>query len=186
MVSMLQPWYNEREIGTTNQADYSGAIYIADETNNGTCASILDSITTASESEYFFQSITPKLHLTTINKLFSFSSNIAKAKYSGSILYGGLLDRCTVQAMIKRHIRYSSLPGFMDNIQNYTNSNAVRVCFCQDSITNCSHQPKPIRIMKGKQFSVEVVAVDQTNSGKFGVIYSNMIAVLRMAEVSEC
>jgi predicted outer membrane repeat protein len=125
-----------------NRADYGGAIYIADETNNGTCASNLDSITAASESECFFQSITPKSHLITINKLFSFSNNIAK--YSGSILYGGLLDRCTVNAMTKRHIRYSSLPGFMENIRNYTNSDAVRVCFCQDSIADCNYQPKPI------------------------------------------
>ena len=156
-----------------NQADYGGAIYIADETNNGTCTSSLDSITAASESECFFQSITPKPRLITIHKLFSFSNNIAK--YSGSILYGGLLDRCTLNAMTKRHVRYSSLPGFMENILNYTNSDAVRVCFCQDSIANCSYQPKPIRIMKGKQFNVEVVAVDQTNNSLSGKIWSYLL-----------
>ena len=157
----------------SNKADYGGAIYIADETNNGTCTSSQESVTAASESECFFQSITPQTRVTTIDKQFLFSNNIAEL--SGSILYGGLLDRCTVNALTKMHIRYSSLPGFMDDILNFTNSDAVRVCFCKDSQVDCSHQPKPIRVVKGKHFNVDVVAVDQVNNSLSGMIRSYLL-----------
>ena len=145
-----------------NKADYGGAIYVADETNNGTCTSSLDTVTAASESECFFQLVTPHNRLMTINESISFSNNAAKL--SGSVLYGGLLDRCTVNALTNRHIRYSDLPGFMDSIRNFTNSDAVRVCFCKDSIANCSYQPRSIKVMKGRRFSIELVTVDQTNN----------------------
>jgi transposase-like protein len=152
----------------SNKADYGGGIYIADETNNGTCTSSLDTVTAASESECFFQSVTPRNRLMTINESISFSNNAAK--FSGSVLYGGLLDRCTVNALTNRHIRYSYLPGFMDNIHNFTNSDAVRVCFCKNSIADCSYHPGSIKVMKGREFSIELVEVDQTNNSLSGKV----------------
>ena len=154
----------------SNRAEYGGAIYVADDTNHGTCVSGLDSVTAASESECFFQSITPRSRLMTINKTISFFNNTAE--FSGSVLYGGLLDRCTVNALTNKHIRYSSLPGFMDDIQKFTNSEAVRVCFCKDNKADCSYQPEPVRVMKGRRFSVELVAVDQANNSLRGNISS--------------
>ena len=152
----------------SNKADYGGAIYVADETNNGTCTSSLDTVTAASESECFFQSVTPQNRLMTINESISFSNNAAK--FSGSVLFGGLLDRCTVNALTNRHVRYSHLPGFLNDIQNFTNSNAVRICFCKDSIANCNYQPELIKVMKGREFSVELVEVDQTNNSLSGKV----------------
>ena len=154
-----------------NRAEYGGAIYIADETNNGTCTSSQESVTAASESECFFQSVTPTIQVMTISQLFSFSENAANV--SGSMLYGGLLDtiRCTVNALTNRHIRYSSIPGFMNNIIQYTNSDAIRVCFCKESKIDCSFLPKPIRVMKGESFSIEAVAVDQANNSLSSTIH---------------
>ena len=157
----------------SNTADYGGAIYVADETNNGTCTSSLETITAASESECFFQTVTPRNRLMTINESISFSNNAAK--FSGSVLFGGLLDRCTVNALTDRHVRYSYLPGFLNDIKNFTNSDAVRVCFCKDSIADCNYQPEPIKVMKGREFSIELVEVDQTNNSLSGKVQSYLL-----------
>ena len=80
---------------TANSAKYGGAVYVADETNSEQCASV--SYTNKSvDTECFLQVISPssidqrEYNYTSIN----FSQNSAKA--AGSTLYGGLLDRCTL------------------------------------------------------------------------------------------
>ena len=121
---------------TINRADFGGAIYVSDDTNNGTCTSSEYTLTNTAESDCFFQSIRYNPYggnsrtSNIIKTHISFSGNTANT--SGAILYGGLLDRCTVNVFDRKvymKIMYSSQPNFTRGILNYTSSDAVRVCF---------------------------------------------------------
>ena len=76
-------------IFTANSADYGGAVYVDDDTNSSTCAS-------DPKMECFFQVLAlysiEDSHLETQSMYFSQNH----ANISGSTLYGGLLDSCTV------------------------------------------------------------------------------------------
>ena len=62
-------------------------------------------------------------------------------------------------------IMYSSQPNFTRGILNYTSSDAVRVCFCEriEAEVNCSYQPEPIQVVKGRNFTLYIAAVDHVN-----------------------
>ena len=84
----LNSYNTNTTIFTGNRVQYGGAVYVDDETNSGTCAS-------DPKTECFFQvlainGVIGDLKLQGIQ----FSRNYASV--SGSSLYGGLLDRCTV------------------------------------------------------------------------------------------
>ena len=149
---------------TGNSASYGGAVYVADDTNSGTCSP---------DNECFIQILS--LHLTnyysrdTVNILLS--GNTATAQRSD--LFGGLLDRCVpspfAEVYLKQRIHYSGLTYF----QNITNkaqihsitSKPVRVCFCNsEQEPDCTYQLPTITVMKGEAFNVSVVAVDQVNN----------------------
>lgn len=164
-----------------NTANYGGAIYVSDETNNGTCTSSQETITAASESECFFQShliyVLTDTHPYNLEKYILFSDNVANM--SGGILFGGLLDRCTLSASSAFsnttfiRFKYSSQPNFAKGIVNDTASSAVRVCFCRDYGTvDCSYQPSPIEVMKGEKFVMPLVAVDHVNHTVKEMIHS--------------
>ena len=150
-----------------NEAEVGGAIYVSDETNNGTCTSSENNITPTSDSDCFFQSIAfPKKIKKLIKDLVSFSGNTAK--WSGSILYGGLLDRCTISVVDRKgylKVMYSSQPYFADNQFNFTSSSAVRLCFCKDnhSDVDCSFQPDAVNVKRGEDFNLHIAAVDHVN-----------------------
>ena len=157
---------------TNNRADFGGAIFVSDDTNNGTCTSSEYTLTNTAESDCFFQSIRYNPYGSNsrtsniIKTHISFSGNTANT--SGAILYGGLLDRCTVNVFDRKaymKIMYSSQPNFTRGILNYTSSDAVRVCFCEriEAEVNCSYQPEPVQIVKGRNFTLYVAAVDHVN-----------------------
>ena len=76
-------------------ADYGGAVYIDDDTNSGTCNTFL-------QNECFFQvvAIYSSYDASLLNGKSEETQSIVfiqnSARFSGSTLYGGLLDRCTV------------------------------------------------------------------------------------------
>ena len=155
-----------------NEAELGGAIYVSDETNNGTCTSSENNITPTFDSDCFFQSVpftksdNEKIKYKIIEKIVSFSGN--SANNSGDVLYGGLLDRCTIDVFDKKayiKILYSSQPHFVDELLNFTSSSAVRVCFCKDktSEVDCSFQPDAVNVKRGENFTLHVAAVDHVN-----------------------
>ena len=157
---------------TNNKADFGGAIYVSDDTNNGTCTSSEDTLRTTAESDCFFQSIRYNAYggnsrtSNVIKTHISFSGNTANT--SGAILYGGLLDRCTVNVFDRKaylKIMYSSQPNFTEGILNFTSSDAVRICFCErsDAEVDCNYQPKPVHVVKGRNFTLSIAAVDHVN-----------------------
>ena len=131
---------------------------MADDTNNGTSSQ--ETIVAASESEGFFQplEVGTELHSESVilEQLVTFSHSIATI--SGTALFGGLLDRCTIY-----NETYSHQKDFIHLILNDTASAAVRVCLCHDNVMNYSYQPGPFIVKKGETFIVQAVAVDQVN-----------------------
>ena len=148
----------------SNSASYGGAVYVADDTNSGTCSP---------DNECFIQTLTLHIsdssHLTTESILLSENT----ATEQGSNLFGGLLDRCIpspfAEVYLKQRIHYSGVT-YLQNIGNKTEINSissqpVRVCFCNiEHEPDCSYQLQTITVKKGEAFYVSVVAVDQVNN----------------------
>ncbi len=61
-------------------------------------------------------------------------------------------------------VKYSSIQGFANNIEQSSTSKPVRICLCNS--TNqvvCGSQPVPRRVEKDEVFAIHVAAVDQLN-----------------------
>ena len=158
-----------------NSAIHGGGIFVDDETNTGTCAST-SGISYSTTTECFLQSIPLYFVDAYVGKklevvVTAFIENIANI--SGSNLFGGLLDRCTVSpfAEVLSYDRNMSGLSTFEKItiddHNYTQgvkyiaSDPVRLCFCKpDEIPDCEYVPSLIHVQKGEQFHVQLVAVD--------------------------
>ena len=168
--------YNDDEyslIFSGNHANYSGTVYVADDTNSGACSP---------DNECFIQTLS--LHqlnyiLDTVNILFS--DNTASGQ--GANLFGGLLDRCIPSPfaeVYRKQITHYSGVSYLGNISTITeldtiSSLPVRTCFCNnESEPDCSYQPPPIKVMKGEAFTVSLVAVDQVNHSVDANIISSL------------
>ena len=153
-----------------NNATYGGAIYVSDLTILETCSS--NPFGTSSQ-ECFIQTLA--LHsssshsLNTVNAFFF--NNVARI--SGSALYGGLLDRCTVNpsAEIFLKTQNMTLLDGVTYIQNVTNinlssiaSDPVHLCFCKNGQPDCSYQPHTVYINSEGSGTLSVVAVHQVNT----------------------
>ena len=94
----------------------------------------------------------------------------------GSNIFGGLLDRCISNPFAETYVDDKSI--IRDQyygsliLQNFSNieldsvsSLPVQVCFCTNSGTepDCSYQLPTIKVEKGNEFNVPLVAVDQVN-----------------------
>lgn len=158
-----------------NSADYGGAIYVADNTLSATCASKSYKIQLTT-TECFIQTLSLQLSDypgNSISNIINFVSN--EAHLSGSDLFGGLLDRCTVSPFtVKYKIFSDTIDGithFLDISDLYSktlefvSSDPIRLCFCNETNQpDCNYQPPPIPVEKGKKFTVPLVAVDQVNN----------------------
>ena len=161
-----------------NDAMYGGAIYLADDTNSGTCSS---------GNECFIQTlaINQDVKLNSIHELISilFSGNTASEK--GANLFGGLLDRCIpsqfAEVYTMQRIYYSGV-NYLGNISNIAaidtiSSLPVRICFCKsenESEPDCSYQPPTFKVKKGGTLTVPLVAVDQVNHSVAANIISSL------------
>ena len=179
-----------------NKANESGgAIYVADETNAATCEGATSSRHSDS-TECFIQVVTVML-----TELVRNNDDLVGVEFeynsapNGALLFGGLLDRCTlspiaeihkVNESLRKHFRISG-PGiiYLLHISNVDvdndikshgiRSKSVQICFCKENKSNCNHQPPPIEVTHGKKFIVSLVAVDQVNQTVENVsIFSSM------------
>ena len=157
---------------TRNEADYGGAMYVADGTNSGICASASYHIQSSS-TECFLQALGLHGRRAASYTYVNFTNNTGKI--SGATLYGGLLDRCTVSpfgeiySMSHRttHSEQKIISG-VKYFETYSNikrssisSKAVRTCFCKSDHLDCDYQPSPVRRKKGERFEITLAAVDQ-------------------------
>ena len=171
---------------TENSAKYGGAIYITDETNSGSCYSkpYADE-ESAISSECFIQSLQTSQFgktycmINTVNTYFERNN----ASLAGDILYGGLLDRCSMSPFSEYPLMHNQIVDirelfglnyFMMVVTNVTaqelnstkviSSDSVRVCFCRDGCPDCNYKPPDFYVKKGETFTVSLVAVDQVNN----------------------
>ena len=158
-----------------NSADFGGAVYVDDSTTSGTCSSTSYTHRTTS-SECFVQIMTLQNNIGSpkINRDIHFIDN--SAIVLGPALFGGLLDRCTVNANAevytkskKSELSSSIISGttyfeLISNVQlDLISSSAVKICFCRDNYPDCSYEHPIVSAKKGEKFGVMLVAVDQVN-----------------------
>ena len=176
-----------------NIADYGAAVYVDDDTNSGACAIM-------PRTECFFQVLVVYsesfglIGSSSIAPCMLFSQN--HANNSGSMLYGGLLDRCAVsqfaevhkygyqdqvvQAGVNYFCNFSTMIDVIygnDKLQALTNvhisSQAVQLCLCKSFKHNCSHENiKDVK--KGNTFTVSLVAVNQIGYPVDGTIHATL------------
>ena len=156
---------------TGNSADYGGAVYVADETNSGTCAST-SSQQYSTKTECFIELLPHHDGLFDINNIEVTVFKENQAYVSGSDLFGGLLDRCTISPLAAKNSHQTSIMDgtsyFLDvsNIDRLDtiSSAPVRVCFCnEDKQPDCGYHPPIVNVKRGETFAVPLVAVDQVN-----------------------
>ena len=177
---------------TENSAkDCGGAVYVADETNAATCEGAGGSLY-SDATECFIQVITVMLSDNVRNNAHlvgvEFDNNSA---LSGALLFGGLLDRCTISPIAEINLYKGRNfedygPGIMyltritnidsDDLKSQViRSKSVWMCFCIGNNSDCSYQPPTKNVTHGEEFSISLVAVDQVNHTVANVsIYSSM------------
>ena len=187
-------------------SDKGGAIYVNDSTYPGVCSS--SSFKNYSlQTECFFQA----LHndedggvpwSTEHNIVLHFSNNTAA---SGSALYGGLLDRCTVNPLADVYdetlhstkkvaplhgvLYFRTISSMNDYESEQISSDALRICICQENNVNCTSKHLPgINVRKGEAFSITVAAVNQLNQSvdnyivRIGSFVANKRGTLRAGQ----
>ena len=172
-------------------------MYVADETNAATCEGYgAISSRHSDATECFFQVLAVLLTEKVRNNgdlvAIEFENNAAP---NGSLLFGGLLDRCTLSPIAEIHkVDKSSREHFeisgagityllhVSNIisddvkcRNVIRSKSVLICFCSGNTSDCSYKPPPIKVTHGREFNISLVAVDQANHTVENVaIFSSM------------
>ena len=162
-----------------NLAKYGGGILVADDTQRSACGGGIteDDDTRTIFAGCFIQTI--KLYELIgypdhPNYFNTFMTNNT-ATQSGADIYGGLLDRCTINQNAEYDI--SSNGSILDYINNTIKSSTelsissgpVRVMFCNYS------QNDYVSPRKGHTFKISVMAVDQVGNPTDGTIRSSVI-----------
>ena len=156
-----------------------GAIYVNDSTYPSVCAS-KSYMDYDVHAECFLQILhdDEDIGIQNSNKHVSFTGNTAND--SGSILYGGLLDRCTVNPMATvydrtfhsdQDIRPLHALEYFGNVTDFSDqfdaiaSDSLRVCFCYENETDCERElpENDIHVNRGEKFNITVTVVDQVN-----------------------
>ena len=129
-----------------NATEFGGAIYVEDVPSRSECFFHIQN------NQWLDLDTTPLV----------FEKNAAGMR--GSVLYGGLLNKC--------HFRYNSaLQLFNTSIVKRNgdkghsiSSDPTRLCFCNKSKLNCTEATQSKSIYPGQQVEVSVVAIDQSGS----------------------
>ena len=168
-------------IFASNNASYKGgAIHVNDSTYSSVCASKFFADYDV-QTECFLQILHDDEDTGDQTSTISFTNNSANNGL-GSILYGGLLDRCTVNPLATEYNktfhstehsdpihavdyfrRVTGLNSTSDEIKGIA-SDSLRICICEGNKTDCEHNNKTvIRVKRGEEFNITVSAVDQVN-----------------------
>ena len=151
-----------------------GAIFIRDETYFTTCKS-KSSFVHRTRTECFFQIIYNDIDIHKSQqkeRFITFKNNTADR---GKVLYGGLLDRCSLSPMADIHVASTNKKFNISGLEYFKNesrgtvelndiqSDAMRVCSCQDSGYFSCQNYKRIFVQKGEKFNIPIVVMDQVN-----------------------
>ena len=132
---------------TFNKALLGGALYVADDSYF--CLKPYS-------KRCFFQHVTQDFVL-------NFSDNMANN--AGDDLYGGRLDRCSIDNAMNNTELKDSITHWKA-ISNLTNLNTIssqpaRVCLCKNFEPNCDERTNSIQIKQGEAFKISWIVVDQ-------------------------
>ena len=194
-----------------NTAMYGGAIYVDDQSNSGSCASNPFDVN-AQQSECFIHVIATQAILTAnTNYILTnvrFDSNIATI--SGSTIFGGLLDRCSVSVfnevdrtldLTDNQFLYYEGDGLdylfdisIGNSNESISSDAVQLCPCFNGQQNCSQKVhRNVLVQRGETFTLSMMAVDHvykpvnaTIQGSLDSTLSNLISGQVTPIVNRC
>ena len=168
-------------------AQYGGGIFVADGTQRSACGGGVteDDDTRNIFAGCFIQTI--KLYgfdRPDLNYFNTFMTNNT-ATQSGADIYGGLLDRCTINQNAEYEI--SSNRSILDYINNTIKSSTelsissgpVQVMFCNYS------QNDYVSPRKGHTFKIRVMAVDQVGNPMNATIRSSVITKSRVGRLKE-
>ena len=162
-----QAYHSSRILLLYNIASIGGAIYVDDETNSLSCRS--QSLSEYLEEECFIQATLP-LGRDDRVKFLLFKEN--EATHGGSDIYGGLIDRCRPSPLNSDKPLIDFLLSNIEKTSISISSRPVRICFCKTNQQNCSYQPGPMHVMKGEDFVLPLVAVDQVNNSINATVYA--------------
>ena len=187
-VTLLKDYIFETEMNVSalnfigNTAMLGGAIYVDDESNSGACASNpfeRNSI----KSECFIRVVATHTILTanTNYSLNNIDFDLNSANISGSILFGGLLDRCrvslfnevdrTIDLTDNQFLTYKGdgLQYLFDistgNTKQTISSFPVQLCPCVNDLPVCGYKVhSDASVRRGGTFTVSLMAVDHVYS----------------------
>ena len=152
-----------------NASEFGGAIYVVDVPSRSEC--------------FFHVQSAQMLDLDTTPLVFE--NNTAGMR--GSVLYGGLLDKCNFTSD-----KYTStLQLFnMSILQEHGDKNhsissyPTQLCFCNRSKLNCKETAQSRSIYLGQQVEVSVISIDQSGSAIPAVIHTAVRSgqILNMSE----
>ena len=175
---------------TANKADYGGAVFVDDNTNSGACSN-------DSRTRCFFQVFGIHGYFLSELKTESIHFLLNNANVSGSTLYGGLLDRCAVSRFAEVHYKedldikvyrdgnayFKTVSTINQNQQELSvatnisiSSLPLRVCLCVNNthdVSKCNNN-KHIEVKKGQEFTLSVVAIDQTGQPVSAVVQASL------------
>ena len=149
-----------------NQADRGAAIFVKDFVNVKTCY-FADSECFFEYNEFLYEN-----NPTNLAKNLFFYNNTASI--SGSILFGGLLDRCRLSGLQTVESDYVGSYGWFlisNSMQHEVASFPVRMCLCVNNYHNCTYQPPTMERIRGVETNVSAVVVDQSEN----VLHSTVI-----------
>ena len=142
-----------------NATEFGGAIYVVDVPSRSECFFHI-------QNDHLFDLDTTPL---------VFKKNTARVR--GSVLYGGLLDKCNFTS--ERHtnalelFNMSVLQGDSDKGHSIS-SDATQLCFCNMSDWDCKETTQLRSIYPGQQVEVSVVAIDQSVSAISALIHTTV------------
>ena len=180
---------------TSNSAEKGGAMYVADNTNDGVLCQGVNTSSETYKTECFIQILGfyyLRLYSDQRNIINTFFTNNI-AHQSGSDIYGGLLDRCTINQnaeLVQYYPEYTeNLSGFdyvkattqIEQIVDYAScryqciisrldvkglisSDPVRMEYCLNNVIYPDYNHPNVSVKKGEMFRVSLVAVDQVGN----------------------
>ena len=142
-----------------NATEFGGAIYVVDVPSRSEC--------------FFHIQNDQSLDMETTSLVFEKNT----AGMRGSVLYGGLLDKCNFTSDRYTNalelFNMSILQGHGDKGHSIS-SDATQLCFCTASKWNCKIKTQSRSIYPGKQIEVSVVAIDQSNLAISALIHTTV------------
>ena len=130
---------------------------------------------------YCFWQLSEHVNDTVSKKFFFFQNNTAGS--AGSVLYGGITDRCILYSRLRNSIFSPNQYAFFNNFSEFNHqhgnsvisSRPIKVCFCENttrlnSTVNCSEASQSYESFPGSKITLNIAVVGNQNGLTPGVV----------------